>query len=342
VKSFPRNRRVTVLACALACASAIASIGAGCGDDATPGGDAGSRADGGAGGDAGSFDAALADSGGGSQDAGGGCVAGDLEAGDTMVELEVDGRMRRFYVHVPASYDGTAPVPLVLDFHGYTSNAGQQIALSGMNTKADEEGFIAIHGEGIGGLQSWNGGLCCGEASSSSADDVALARAMIDEVAGRACIDRSRVYATGMSNGGFMSHRLGCEAADAFAAIAPVAGVLGIPFDDCTPSRPVPVMHFHGTTDAIVPYDGSAITGFPSVEDTMAVWADRDGCTGEPTETFNMGNSTCMTFTTCEGGAEVTTCTVEGFGHWWPGAPGQASNIDATDAMWEFFQRFTL
>jgi polyhydroxybutyrate depolymerase len=351
VESFPRNRRVTLLAraffrtlaCSFGAVTALALVA--CGDDTSPGaadggespGDAGAF-DAGAGPDASSFDAgALA------RDGSIACGAGSLAAGDETVMLEIDGRTRTFHVHVPASYDGSTAVPLVLDFHGYTSNATQQIVLSGMNTKADEEGFVVIHPEGVGAAQSWNGGLCCGDAASMELDDVAFARAMVDEVAERGCIDRSRVYATGMSNGGFMSHRLGCEAADVFAAIAPVAGVLGISGEDCEPSRPVPVMHFHGTADLIVPYDGGGLVGFPSVAASMAVWADADGCTGEPSETFEMGNSTCLTHSSCEGGVEVTTCTVEGFGHWWPGAPGGgSSNIDATDAMWEFFERYSL
>ena len=140
-----------------------------------------------------------------------------------------------------------------------------------------------------------------------------------------------------MSIGGFLSHRLGCEASDVIAAIAPVAGVIGLPDEDCTPARPMPVMHFHGTLDAIVPYGGSVISGFPSVRETVDGWAARDGCTDLPEITYRMGNSECETLDECDGGAEVVLCTVAGEGHWWPGAAGSVAVISATDHMWDFF-----
>lgn len=297
--------------------------------------------------DATSSDAALAD---GATDAtapgdgasGGACGFVGLPAGDHTVMIDWDDRTRTFHVHVPPSYDGSTAVPVMLNFHGYTSNAGQQIALSGMNDKSDEEGFIAVHGEGWGSAQSWNGGQCCGAAMEENLDDVGLVRAIIDDLASRACIDRERIYATGMSNGGFLSHRLACEAGDVIAAIAPVAGVLGIPEEDCTPPRAVPVMHFHGTNDTLVPYGGSSFSGFPSVPDTMMGWAERNGCTAGPDETYDMGNSHCETWSGCTGGVSVTLCTVEGGGHWWPGGPSSSADIDATDAMWEFLSGYSL
>jgi polyhydroxybutyrate depolymerase len=144
-----------------------------------------------------------------------------------------------------------------------------------------------------------------------------------------------------MSNGGFMSHRIGCELADQFAAIAPVAGVLGIP--TCNPSRPMPVIHFHGTADTLVPYDGNAAMGFIPVLDTFHGWADRDGCTGTPAQTYAKGDATCQTYSQCAGGAEVTLCTIDGGGHTWPGGTPvptlglTSTDINATDAMWTFF-----
>jgi polyhydroxybutyrate depolymerase len=164
---------------------------------------------------------------------------------------------------------------------------------------------------------------------------------MIDALSAELCVDPARIYATGFSNGGFLSHRLACERADRIAAIAPVAGVMGMP--SCTPSRPVPVLHFHGTLDTLVPFEGSAQNGFPSVRDSFAGWGERDDCTGEPAVTFAQGDTTCETYADCEGGAEVTLCTVTGGGHTWPGGlpiPGlghTTSEIAATEAMWAFF-----
>lgn len=303
-------------------------------DDAGPGND-----DAGPGSD----DAGPAPADAGAPDAGPpACPGGGLTPGDTTIQLMHDGRMRTYRVHVPPSYDGSAAVPLVFNFHGFTSNAGQQIALSGMNDEADTQGFVAVHAEGTGLSRSWNGGLCCGNGMRDDVDDVGFVRAMLEDIAAQVCVDRSRVYATGMSNGGFLSHRLACEASDIIAAIAPVAGVMGVPFDGCAPPRPVPVMHFHGTADAIVPYGGGGFTSFPSVAATVDHWAARNGCTDMRESTYDMGDSHCETHDACDMGVEVTVCTVEGGGHLWPGGLGSGSTIDATHEMWLFLSRFSL
>ena len=134
------------------------------------------------------------------------------------------GLMRTANVHVPASYDPTAGMPLVLDFHGYSSNADQEALLSGMNGKADSAGFIAIHPRGHR-QPSWNAGACCGQAVTDSVDDIGFVKDLLDTAADRLCVDAHRIFVTGMSNGGFLSNRIGCELADRIAAIAPVAGV---------------------------------------------------------------------------------------------------------------------
>jgi polyhydroxybutyrate depolymerase len=256
----------------------------------------------------------------------------------------VNGRDLR--AHVPASVDGTSAVPLVLVFHGLAMNAQQMEGVSGFSAKADAEGFVVIYPEGSGFPQSWNGGDCCAPADSNGTDDVAHVAAIIDHAQTQVCIDPHRVYATGFSNGGFLSHRLGCELSDRIAAIAPVSGVMGI--DACGPLRPVPVMHFHGTADGIVPYAGGGFTGYRSVDETIAGWATRDACTGDPAESYRNGMVTCLTRSTCQDGVEVTLCSVEGGGHQWPGGtsiPGGGTttmDISATDAMWEFFTRYAL
>ncbi|MBX3260639.1 MAG: hypothetical protein KF782_13180 [Labilithrix sp.] len=256
---------------------------------------------------------------------------------------------RTVHVHVPASYDPSKGTAIVLDFHGYTSNGDQQATYAGMNTKSDTAGFVAVHPEGTGFAQSWNGGVCCGTASSTGVDDVAFVSAILDELATKLCVDPKRVFATGLSNGGFLSHRLACELSGRVAAIAPVAGVIGV--STCAPARPVPVMQFHGTSDTLVPYNGNPLSGYPSVPSTIAKWAERNGCTGAATESFKSGDVQCMTHAQCAAGAEVTLCTVTGGGHTWPGSstslpiPGLGKTtqaINATDAMWAFFQKHPL
>lgn len=274
------------------------------------------------------------------------CVGKEPLGGNYDWKVTIAGKEREYHVHVPSGYDRTKPVPVVLSFHGYTSNGSQQDLLARMTAKADAAGFIAVHPEGVGISQSWNAGACCGEAASSAIDDVAFVGKMIDEVSSKLCVDSHRVYATGMSNGGFLSHRLACEMSNRIAAIAPVAGVLGVP--TCSPTRPMPVFQFHGTLDGLVGYNGNPSTGFPSVKQTMSGWATRNGCSQTPRETSKKGEVTCVTYDNCQAGSEVSLCTVTNGGHTWPGGMPVPSlghttkDIVATDTMWDFFVRHPL
>ncbi len=269
------------------------------------------------------------------------CSGKSAQPRDAVWTIDAGGLQRVVNVHVPASYDPSHGVPLVLDFHGFTSDSVQEIILSRTDAKSDAVGFISMHPLGVGVPRSWNAGACCGYAAMAHVDDIAFVRALLDTAAAKLCIDPHRIYATGMSNGAFFSHRIACELGDRFAAVAPVAGTLGMP--TCTPVRPMPVMAFNGTADLLVPYNGDPVLGFPPVLDTFHGWAMRDGCTGNPVVTFEHGDARCETFEQCTAGATVTQCTIEGGGHTWPGglpvpALGYTSNdISATDAMWTFF-----
>jgi polyhydroxybutyrate depolymerase len=277
-----------------------------------------------------------------------GCSTGTLDSSLTHIDLEFGGTMRSYEIHLPPAYDGTTALPLVLNFHGFTSSGRGQQASSNMDLTADDEGFLVAYPNGLD--SSWNAGICCGRSATFDVDDVGFARAVIDDIGARGCIDESRVYATGMSNGGFFSHRLACEAADVIAAVAPVAGVLGIDAAACTPARPIPLIHLHGTGDMLVPYEGGGLAGSQSVADSTAGWLARNGCAGEPSVSYQNGAATCETFDQCEGDASVTLCTIEGAGHCWPGQPcpmlgdlGESTtDIDANEAMWELFSTVKL
>lgn len=229
----------------------------------------------------------------------------------TDVTVDVGGTERRYDLFVPTTYDPAAEAPLVVNFHGLFGSPSQQAELSQFNPHADDHGMLVAYPAGIG--QSFNAGVCCGTASSTGVDDVAFARALVQDVASKMCVDPRRVYATGMSNGGHMAHRLACEAADVFAAAASVTGVLSLA-GPCNPSRPISMVQFHGTADAIVGYDG-----FPPVPAMMEGWAARNGCSAQPEVSFDQGDIRCETWPGCDAGVEVTLCTVDGGGHCWPG-----------------------
>ena len=283
--------------------------------------------------DAGDDLGALADAG----PAEGGCGQ-PVGARDERVEIRHDGSSRSYLLHLPPSYDGSAPMAVVLGFHGRTLNATSQESISDMNAAADREGLISVHPEGIG--STWNAGACCGDAMTRRLDDVGFVGAVIDMLERTLCIDPDRVYATGLSNGGMLAHRLACELSDRIAAIAPVAGTMAI--RACSPGRPVPVLAFHGTADALVPYRGG-FAGIDSVPATMAGWVERNGCEGDSVVDFANGDVRCETWAGCDEGASVRLCTVDGGGHQWPGGSElpflgpKTDDISATDAALEFF-----
>lgn len=263
-------------------------------------------------------------------------------AGSATWELQHDGRSRELRVHIPPSYDPNTPTPVVLNYHGRSMSASQQEAFSAMSEVADQNGFIIVYPEGTGNVeQTWNAGFCCGSAQAQNVDDVGFTAAILDELEANLCIDTNRVYTVGMSNGGFMSHRLGCELADRITAIGAVAGTLAV--TNCSPSRPVPVLHFHGTADNVVPYGG--IVGPDSAPSTTARWVQLNGCSESSEVYFAQDDVTCERWTGCNAGAEVRLCTIDGGGHTWPGGNdftfgvlGNMTNaISASQHFWEFF-----
>ena len=274
----------------------------------------------------------------------------------TLDQLVHDGLTRTFRVHLPPSYDPSTPMPVVVLLHGGFGSGAQIEANARIVEVADEKGFIAVSPDGVlspGNIRTWNGGGCCGYAVTQNVDDVGFLRAVIDRLEANACTDRRRVYAEGMSNGAIMAHRLACELADRIRAIGPVAGAEMVPA--CDPSRPVPVMHVHGSADANVPFDGGLGCGpagvsFPSVAQTIAGWATRDGCRGNPSVARIEGDGICERQGTCAPTVDVQLCVIAGGGHVWPGGtasgvPGigscpfgyQTQTFSATRVLWDFF-----
>lgn len=277
-----------------------------------------------------------------------GCGVAPAETGVLTRTIEVGGRARSYRLYIPASYDPAAPTALVFSLHGLTSNPTQQARFSSFDELADEAGFVAVYPRGSGAPLRWNAGID-GLNSGDTVDDVAFISALLDELAQTLCVDPARVYMTGLSNGGGMSHRLACDLAERVAAIGAVAGAYPLPGrDGCNPARPVPVIAFHGTADPIVPYEGSRYT--PPVADWAAGWAARNGCDPAPAGLPASGAVTGVRYGGCDAGAEVILYTVAGGGHTWPGGPAlpafitgsTSADIDASRAMWAFFQAHPL
>src|SRR5262245_11942873 len=272
---------------------------------------------------------------------GGSPLLAAVTPGDSTVHLTVDGREPQFLLHVPPGYTRKRPAPLVIDIHGWSSNAAQQKAISGMVAVSDAEGFVLAHPEGLD--NSWNAGICC--SPNHDLDDVHFIRTVVATIESEASIDRRRVYATGLSNGGGMTQKLACEAADLFAAAAPLAFPIPYhPVSTCHPARPMPVLTFMGLTDVLVPYAGG---GFGSAPETFAYWHDIDGCAGTTPDVLEpTGQSRCERYTHCSAGVEAGLCSITARD--FPGAffSGHIlylnDDLNLAQVAWSFLSRFTL
>ncbi len=270
--------------------------------------------------------------------------------GTTTSQLEHAGT-RTFRVHVPPSYDGSSARPLVVMLHG-GGGSGRQFEdnSSDMDPIADRERFITVYPDGTGLVRSWNAGGCCAQSVSNDVDDVGFIAALLDLLESQLCVDQRRVFATGMSNGAMLTHRLACELTDRFAAVAPVAGVDMTA--RCTPARAIPLMHVHGTADEHVPWDGGPGCGptnvpFTPVPESMERWRARNGCQSATQPGFAQGDGHCSDYQGCR--ADTSLCAVDGCGHSWPGGqppadlvacPGngpQSTTFHASEVIWSFF-----
>ena len=257
---------------------------------------------------------------------GGGSTAGQITSG---------GLTRHYILHVPASYPSVRPVPLILNFHGLTSNSKEQESLTGMSAKADQENFLVVYPDGLN--SAWDDGP-----GANGQRDQQFVRDLIASLESQYSIDPKRIYATGISNGGGMTNRLGCDMADVIAAIAPDSGAYNF-WQDCNPSRPMPVLAFHGLDDHLVPYTGGTPPSMePPIEEWAAAWARRDGCAADPAITTPVETVTVRTWSGCQSSAEVILYTLANHGHSWPGSPTMpqaitSQAVNATDVMWDFF-----
>ena len=290
------------------------------------------------------------------------CPLSVLSPGLHDRQLSAGNALRSYHVYVPKAPMPKTGFPLVISFHPAASSAAGHAATTRLRDKADEASFVLVEPEGFSGnfsKRSWNAGTCCGAAADAQVDDVAFVRALVAKVKSEeVCVDETRIFGVGHSNGGMLAHRLGCEMADVFAAIASVSGAMADVQDKerrflCSPSRPVSVLEIHGNADKCHPIEGGkgvgldAVNSKRSVRETMEEWRVRDQCSKKTRVVRKTGVATCKTFDKCASGADVQLCELDKHGHGWPGSDKyeletlcggtQAKDVKANDLVWAFF-----
>lgn len=259
------------------------------------------------------------------------------------------GLTRNYRIYIPASYSQGTPVPVVFNLHGYGSNMLEQEQYGDFRAIADTANFIIIHPNGTpdGSAQlNWNSfGL-------TTVDDVGFLSRLLDTVMANYSVNPTRVYSTGMSNGGFMSYHLACNLSNRITAVASVTGSMTIAnMNACSPNHPTPIMQIHGTADGTVPYLGN--TYMVAIETLVTNWVNENNCNATPI-TINVPNisttdgctATHYTYTGGTNGTTVEFYKVTGGGHTWPGAPVNigVTNMDfsASKEIWRFFSQYSL
>ncbi len=246
------------------------------------------------------------------------------------VESEAIGD-RRFEINVPAGYDGSKPVALVVVLHGYTGSGTGAKEYFKLEAEARKRGFLTVYPDGIAdssGNQFWNATDACCQLTATESDDSAFLTKLIDRVEEKFAVDPKRVYFAGHSNGGFMAYRMACEHADRIAAIVSVAGATFNDVSACKPSQPVSVLQVHGTSDSVISFTGGLIlnTSYPAALTSVTAWAGYDGCYAGPqaddfVKSLDLdgrvaGNDASVTtFTECPPGVAVELWTIEGGSH---------------------------
>ena len=262
-----------------------------------------------------------------------------------------DGIIRTYITYVPPSYSPTSSAPLVLNFHGRGSNATQQYYYGDFRGISDTAGFIVVHPEGTvhQGTTHWNVG---GAVLGSSVDDLGFTDALLDTLLNQYNIDATRIYSTGMSNGGYMSFHLACQLSNRIAAVASVTGSMTpYTYNSCNPLHPTPIMQIHGTLDPTVPYNGDSWT--KSIDEVTEYWANFNNCNTNPnindvpnTNLIDQSTVKQYVYNNGDNGSTVEHYKVIGGGHTWPGfgiaLAGTNYDIEANIEIWRFFSQYDL
>lgn len=269
--------------------------------------------------------------------------------------LSSGGKTRKFILRVPKGYDGTKAVPVVMVLHGWTGSAEAAELYTRMGEKADKEGFVAVFPDGLGnpGWQGWNAGWINLTALDPAPDDVGFLTSVLDQVEKEVNADKGREYVVGHSNGAFMANLLGAKLGSRLAAIASMAGSVGLNSTKQipAPTAPISVMLLHGKADKMVGYDISAQALLKPIGavDSARFWAKADGCSLTPTTSKSSdGKVVTDRYTGGKNGTEVVLVSVEGAPHEWWGGLGRNSSggpievpshgAPVADLVWEFFR----
>ena len=275
------------------------------------------------------------------------CLCSITIAQETLKESIVhDDLVRDYIVHIPSSYDNKVPIPLVLCFHGYGGTASG-ISYTNFNDVSDTANFIVVYPQGtlLKRKSHWNVG---GWTLDSKIDDVGFISSLLDSLSERYNINQSRIYSTGMSNGGYMSFLLACQLSDRIAAIASVTGSMTPQtYNLCNPQRPIPVLQIHGTNDQKVPYKGNRKWSL-SINKVLEYWINHNNCDITPVEMSfpdinNSNESNVHRLSWLNGDNSVITdhIIVNGAGHDWFGVWGNM-DINSTAEIWKFFSQYDI
>ena len=273
-----------------------------------------------------------------------------LSAQQTLNETMVHNSVTRDYiVYVPATYSENSAVPLMFNFHGYTMTANDQMTWGGdMRSVADTAGFILVYPQGtlLGGSTHWNVGSWT---SFSTADDIGFTEAMIDSISANYNIDLSRVYSCGYSNGGYFSFELACQLSGQIAAIGSVGGTMSSEtYAACNPSHPTPVVTIHGTSDAVVSYNGGNPFNSESLLNVNSYWSGYNNIFSAPVVTdipdissFDGSTVEKSVYNDGDNCVSMEHYKVIGGGHDWPGSWGNM-DINASSVIWDFVSKYDI
>jgi polyhydroxybutyrate depolymerase len=281
------------------------------------------------------------------------------------LNIRYNGLRRSYRLHVPARWNSSKTLPLVIVIHGAFETARSMEKHTGFSDLSDREDFFVLYPNGIGifgWLQHWNAGHCCGKAAADNVDDVGFLEMAIEDACRAVNVDRRRIYMVGFSNGGMLTHRFASERSNRLAAIAPMAASIG---GRSGPEEPLwrikkpesllPVIIFHGLKDKAVPYKGGFAKGkvdgreYLSVETSAEFWRKHNRCDPQPeVASLYGGGITRRTWRNREDKVQVQLHTLNDWGHVWPGphftnalpADHPLKGYDAARVIWQFFKDY--